>query len=79
MTIAASIIFILLATYWFGFKEGFFSGLIHLACVIVAGAVAFAFWSLAVAMLGSSSTREGRGASRSPSSSPFLPASPATC
>lgn len=59
MTIAASIIFILLATYWFGFKEGFFSGLIHLACVIVAGAVAFAFWEpLAVAMLGSSSTRE---------------------
>ena len=58
MTIAASIIFILLATYWFGFKEGF-SGLIHLACVIVAGAVAFAFWEpLAVAMLGSSSTRE---------------------
>ena len=43
MTVAA-IIFTLLATYWFGFKEGFFSSVLHLACVIVAGALAFAFW-----------------------------------
>ena len=46
-------ILILLATYWYAFKEGFFSGLIHLACVIVAGALAFAFWEpLALTMLG---------------------------
>lgn len=53
MILAATIIFVLLATYWFGFKEGFFSGIVHLACVIVAGALALAFWEpLAHAMLG---------------------------
>ncbi|MAD78065.1 MAG: hypothetical protein CMJ51_01675 [Planctomycetaceae bacterium] len=53
MTLAISILIVLLATYWFGFKEGFFSGLIHLACVICAGAMAFAFWEpLAHTMLG---------------------------
>ena len=39
MTLAASIILVLLATYWFGFKEGF-SGVAHLAYVVVAGAFA---------------------------------------
>lgn len=53
MTLAISILIVLLATYWFGFKEGFFSGLVHLACVIAAGAMAFAFWEpLAHIMLG---------------------------
>ena len=53
MILVATIIFVLLATYWFGFKEGFFSGIVHLACVIVAGALALAFWEpLAHAMLG---------------------------
>ena len=44
MILAATIVFILLAVYWFGFKEGFFSAVVHLTCVIVAGALAFAFW-----------------------------------
>ena len=52
-------ILILLATYWYAFKEGFFSGLIHLACVIVAGALAFAFWEpLALTMLGGGAMAE---------------------
>jgi hypothetical protein len=53
MMISALVVaFILLAGYWFGFREGFFSGVIHLACAIVAGAVTFAFWEpLAVLML----------------------------
>ncbi len=59
MIIAASFIMVALATYWFGFKEGFFSGVVHLVCVIVAGALAFAFWEpLAHALLGISSLRE---------------------
>lgn len=59
MILAVTAIFVLLATYWFGFKEGFFSGLIHLLCVIAAGAVAFAFWEpLAYAMLDISALRE---------------------
>lgn len=50
---------ILLATYWYAFKEGFFSGLIHLACVITAGALAFAFWEpLTMTMLGSGGMSE---------------------
>ncbi len=45
MLINVSVIgFIALSAYWFGFKEGFFSGVIHLACAIVAGAITFAFW-----------------------------------
>ena len=49
----AIVALILLATYWYAFKEGFFSGLIHLACVLVAGALAFAFWEpLAMTMIG---------------------------
>ena len=53
MILAATIVFIVLATYWFGFKEGFFSAVVHLTCVIVAGALAFAFWEpLAHVMLG---------------------------
>lgn len=44
--------FVALAAYWFGFKEGFFSGVIHLACAIVAGAITFAFWEpLALVLL----------------------------
>ena len=51
---ALAVLFCLLAIYWFAFKEGFFSGVVHLACVLVSGALAFAFWEpLAVAMLGS--------------------------
>ena len=47
-----AIAFIALAAYWFGFKEGFFSGVIHLACAIVAGAITFAFWEpLAIVLL----------------------------
>ena len=53
MILGITVVFIALATYWFGFKEGFFSGVVHLTCVIVAGALAFAFWEpLAHAMLG---------------------------
>ena len=53
MILGTSIVFLLLAVYWFGFKEGFFSGVVHLTCVVVAGALAFAFWEpLAHAMLG---------------------------
>ncbi len=59
MIFAASIILVALATYWFGFKEGFFSGTVHLACVVVAGALAFAFWEpLAHVLLGMSAFRE---------------------
>jgi hypothetical protein len=59
MIIAASFILVALATYWFGFKEGFFSGVVHLACVVVAGALAFAFWEpLAHTLLGISAFRE---------------------
>jgi hypothetical protein len=59
MTLAVSFIFVALATYWFGFKEGFFSGVVHLACVVVAGALAFAFWEpLAHALLGVAALRE---------------------
>ena len=59
MTIAISIILVALATYWFGFKEGFFSGVVHLACVITAGAVAFAFWEpLAHTLLGTPALKE---------------------
>ncbi len=59
MTLAVSIIFVALATYWFGFKEGFFSGVVHLACVVVAGALAFAFWEpLAHTFLGMTAFRE---------------------
>ena len=48
-----------LATYWFGFKEGFFSGVVHLACVITAGALAFAFWEpLAHVLLGVPAMKE---------------------
>lgn len=53
MILGTTIIFVLLATYWFGFKEGFFSGVVHLACVVAAGALAFAFWEpLAHVLLG---------------------------
>ena len=59
MILAVTVIFVLLSTYWFGFKEGFFSGLIHLICVIAAGAVALAFWEpLAYALLGVAAMRE---------------------
>lgn len=59
MILAASIILVLLATYWFAAKEGFFSGVVHLACVVVAGAIAFAFWEpLAHALLGVGAMRE---------------------
>ena len=45
MLINVSVIgFIALSAYWFGFKEGFFSGVVHLACAIASGAIAFAFW-----------------------------------
>ncbi len=55
----ASIVFVALATYWFGFKEGFFSGVVHLVCVVVAGALAFAFWEpLAHILLGITALRE---------------------
>ena len=40
---ATAVLFALLCVYWFAFKEGFFSGVIHLACVVVAGALTFAF------------------------------------
>ena len=54
-----AVLFALLCVYWFAFKEGFFSGVVHLVCVVVAGALTFAFWEpLALAMLGSSGTRE---------------------
>ncbi|MDE0889270.1 MAG: CvpA family protein, partial [Phycisphaerales bacterium] len=56
---ALAILFALLSVYWFAFKEGFFSGLVHLVCVVVAGALTFAFWEpLALSLLNSSSTRE---------------------
>ena len=56
---ATAVLFALLCVYWFAFKEGFFSGVIHLACVVVAGALTFAFWEpLALVMLNSPSTRE---------------------
>jgi hypothetical protein len=59
MTLAASIILVALATYWFGFKEGFFSGVVHLVCVIVAGALSLAFWEpLAHILLGITAFRE---------------------
>ena len=59
MIIAASFILVALATYWFGFKEGFFSGVVHLVCVVVAGALAFAFWEpLAHTLLGIPAFRE---------------------
>ncbi|MCH2162716.1 MAG: CvpA family protein, partial [Phycisphaerales bacterium] len=49
----ATVVIILLATYWYAFKEGFFSGFVHLACVIVAGGLTFAFWEpLAMTMIG---------------------------
>ena len=51
---ALVILLILLSGYWFGFKEGFFSGVVHLVCVLVAGAMTFAFWEpLAMTMLSS--------------------------
>ena len=31
-----AVLFCLLAIYWFAFKEGFFSGVVHLACVLAA-------------------------------------------
>lgn len=37
------ILVILLIAYWWA-NQGFFSSLLHLLCVIVAGAIAFAFW-----------------------------------
>ncbi len=56
---ALAVIFALLCVYWFAFKEGFFSSVVHLLCVIVAGALTFAFWEpLALTMLESSGTRE---------------------
>ena len=59
MILAVTIIFVLLSAYWFGFKEGFFSGLIHLVCVIAAGAIALSFWEpLAYTLLGVSALRE---------------------
>ena len=46
------VLLIALSGYWFGFKEGFFSGVIHLICVVVSGAITFAFWEpLAMTML----------------------------
>lgn len=55
MLISALVILIIaLSGYWFGFKEGFFSGVVHLICVIVAGAITFAFWEpLSMTMLSS--------------------------
>lgn len=59
MIIGISFVFVALATYWFGFKEGFFSGVVHLACVITAGALAFAFWEpLAHVLLGVPAMKE---------------------
>ncbi|RPG19380.1 MAG: CvpA family protein [Phycisphaera sp. TMED9] len=56
---ALAVVFALLCVYWFAFKEGFFSSVVHLLCVIVAGALTFAFWEpLALAMLDSSGARE---------------------
>jgi len=46
MLIAANVILILIAgliAYWWA-NQGFFSALLHLMCVIVAGAIAFAVW-----------------------------------
>ena len=37
------VFFVLLIAYWWA-NQGAFSAIIHLACVIVAGAIAFAFW-----------------------------------
>ena len=46
------VLLILLSGYWFGFKEGFFSGVVHLVCVVVSGALTFAFWEpLSMTML----------------------------
>ncbi len=59
MIIGISVVFVALATYWFGFKEGFFSGVVHLGCVITAGALAFAFWEpLAHVLLGVPAMKE---------------------
>ncbi len=46
MIFACNIVLILLAAfiaYWWA-NQGLFSSLLHLVCVVVAGAVAFAFW-----------------------------------
>ena len=37
------VLLVLLIAYWWG-NQGFFSAIIHLVCVIVAGALALAFW-----------------------------------
>lgn len=59
MITGISLLLVALATYWFGFKEGFFSGVVHLVCVIVAGALAFAFWEpLAHTLLGVPAMKE---------------------
>ena len=52
---------ILLITYWWA-NQGAFSALIHLLCVITAGAVAFALWEpLAYRMLSSSAGEYAKG------------------
>lgn len=46
------VIGIVLACAWVWMSRGFFSGLLNMACVLVAGAIAFAFWEpLAYALL----------------------------
>lgn len=52
MMLSLLVIGIVLGCAWVWMSRGFFSGLINLACVLVAGAIAFAFWEpLAYALL----------------------------
>ncbi|MCC6677691.1 MAG: CvpA family protein [Phycisphaerales bacterium] len=52
MMLSLLVIAIVLGCAWVWMSRGFFSGLINLACVLVAGAIAFAFWEqLAYALL----------------------------
>lgn len=58
MVMSLLVIGIVLLCAWIWMSRGFFSGLLNLACVLVAGAVAFAFWEpIAYAVLKSAPDR----------------------
>src|SRR5438477_11176095 len=58
MNIAAVIIVLAVGYIWL--TRGFFSALLHMVCVIAAGAIAFAFWEpLAYFLLGRFTTNSG--------------------
>lgn len=53
MVLTGVVIFVVVALAYIWGSRGFFSSLIHMVCVLVAGAIAFAFWEpLAYMMLG---------------------------